>query len=105
MLAIPPRTRQAPEVRQVFQLYTRALQHSSFGTSRCKRTPCVRIAVVCIKLQVLAAVEDIGELGPQLTGRLEEYRWFSGIGEDGKSVREMAFVYPDPQLGRESEKT
>ena len=101
MLAIPPRARQAPEVRQVFQLYPRTLQHSSFGTSLCKRTPCVRIAVVCDKLQALATIEDIGELGPQLTGRPEECRQYSGISEDGEGVREMAFVYPYAQFGRE----
>lgn len=105
MLAVPPCARQAPEVRQVFQLYPRALQHSSFGTSRCKRTPCVRIAVVCVKLQVLAAIEDIGELGSQLTRCLEENRRFGCVCEDGKSVREMAFVYPYTQFSREREKT
>jgi hypothetical protein len=100
MLTIPPRARQAPEVRQVLQLYLRTLQHSSFGSSPCKRTPCVRVAVVCIELQALATIEDIGELGPQLMGRLEERRRYSGICEDGKGVREMAFVYPYAQFGR-----
>jgi len=105
MLAIPSRARQTPKVRQIFHLYPRSLQHSSFSTSLYKRTPCVRVAVVRIKLQALTPIKDIGELGPQLTRRLEE-RWRdSGISEDGKGVREMAFVYPDAQFGRESEKT
>lgn len=104
MLAIPPRARQAPEVRQVFQLYPRARQHSSFGTSLCKRTPCVRVAVVCIELEAFAAIEDVGEFGPQLARGLEERRWFSGICEDGEGVREMAFVYPYSQFGWKSEK-
>ena len=101
MLAIPPRARQAPEVRQIFHLYPRTRQQSSFGTSRYERTPSVRVAVVRIKLQALAAIEDIGELGPQLTGRPEECRQYSGISEDGEGVREMAFVYPYAQFGRE----
>jgi hypothetical protein len=69
---MPPCARQAPEVRQVFELYLLVLQHSSFGSRFCKRTPGVCAAVVRVEFEAFATVEDAGELVLDLAGDLEE---------------------------------
>ena len=94
MLAIPPRARQAPEVRQVFEFYLLAFQHSPFGARFCKRTPGVCAAVVYVDFEALAAVEDAGKLSLDLAGDLEERGRVEIVCVRKKGILEVMFVDP-----------
>jgi hypothetical protein len=89
MLTVPPRARQAPEVRQVFELYLLVLEHSSFGSRVYKRTPGVCATVVRVEFEAFATVEDAGELVLDLAGDLEERGWAKSVCEGREGVWEV----------------
>jgi hypothetical protein len=105
MLTMPPRARQAPEVREVFELYLLVLQHSSFGWRSCKRTPGVCAAVVRVELEAFAAVEDAGELALDLAADLEESWRAESVCEGCEGVREVQLVNVNTKFRRQAQQS
>jgi hypothetical protein len=103
MLTMPPRARQAPEVREVFELYLLVLQHSSFGWRSCKRIPGVCAAVVRVELEAFAAVEDAGELALDLAADLEESWRAESVCEGCEGVWEVQLVNVNTKFRRQAQ--